>query len=96
MPHHDNDMEFAIWKNDKRETDKHPHFRGQAKINGVEYWVSAWKREEGANPKAPALKGKLTPKDAPRPDTQGGPPAQDEGGVDDDIPFMRLPSSYAL
>ena len=42
--------------NEKREKDTHPHFKGNAIIDGVEYWVSAWKRDPDGNPKAPALK----------------------------------------
>jgi hypothetical protein len=35
----------SLFKNDKREKDTHPHATGTAKINGVEYWVSAWTKE---------------------------------------------------
>ncbi len=60
MSNYDNNMKAAIWKNDKREKDTHPHFKGNALIDGVEYYVSAWKRDEGANPNAPALKLSFT------------------------------------
>ena len=33
----------------------HPDFKGSINVEGVEYWVSAWKRKEDAHPKAPAL-----------------------------------------
>ena len=46
----------AIWKNERREKDTHPHFTGSAIIEGVEYWVSAWKRDEHAKENSPALK----------------------------------------
>ena len=39
------DNEGAIWRNDDRKTDKHPHFKGSATIGGKEFWVSAWKRD---------------------------------------------------
>ena len=32
----------SLFKNDKRESDKHPNAKGSALIDGVEYWVSAW------------------------------------------------------
>ena len=32
----------SIFKNDKRESETHPHGKGSAMIDGVEYWVSAW------------------------------------------------------
>lgn len=53
---YDNDNKGAIWKNQKREKESHPHFTGSAMINGIEYWVSAWKRGDDSAEKAPALK----------------------------------------
>lgn len=52
----DKDNSGAIWRNEKRETDRHPHFTGQAMVDGVEYWVSAWKRDADAKDRAPALR----------------------------------------
>ena len=79
------DNEGAIWANKKREKDTHPHFTGSATINGVEYWVSAWKRGEGAHESAPALKFSLKPKE----ERQDKPRAAErqESFADDDIPF---------
>lgn len=55
MTEYDQTNRGAIWKNEKREKDTHPDFTGSLNVNGVEYWVSAWKRKEGAAAKAPAL-----------------------------------------
>lgn len=60
---YDKNNEGAIWKNDDKQKETHPDFKGNAIIEGVEYWVSAWKRSADANPKAPALKFKVTPKE---------------------------------
>ena len=46
---YDNTNKGAIWKNDNRERDTQPHFKGNLNVDGVEYYVSAWKREEGAH-----------------------------------------------
>ena len=35
----------SLFKNDKKESDKHPNAKGTALIDGVEYWVSAWTKE---------------------------------------------------
>ncbi|MFW0778396.1 MAG: hypothetical protein ACN2B6_11845, partial [Rickettsiales bacterium] len=51
---YDNNNRGAIWKNDDKQKDTHPDFRGKATINNIEYFVSAWKRTSD-NPKAPAL-----------------------------------------
>ena len=63
MPEFDNTNRGQIWGNDKRETDKHPDFTGSLNVDGREYWVSAWKRKEGANPRAPALSFTVKPKE---------------------------------
>lgn len=80
------DNEIALWGNDKRESDKHPTHKGQATVDGVEYWASGWTRDKGANPSAPAMKIKLTPKqDKPKQQPKDHAPADDD--LDSDIPF---------
>lgn len=34
-----------LFKNDKRETDAHPHYRGEVKVQGRLYKLSAWIKE---------------------------------------------------
>ena len=80
-----------IWPNDRKETDKHPDFNGSIDVEGVEYWVSAWKRKEGANPKAPSLSFSIKKKEAlpstgPTQTEQTPIPAVGDDGFDD-IPF---------
>jgi hypothetical protein len=60
---HDNTNRGAIWKNDDKREDSHPDFKGSLNVDGVEYWVSAWKRKEGASSKAPALSFSVKPKE---------------------------------
>lgn len=52
--------ELSIWGNDRKTTDNHPDFTGTLEMDGKKYQVSAWKRRPDANPKAPALKGKIS------------------------------------
>lgn len=79
---YDNNNRGSIWKNDRREKNTHPHFTGTATVEGREYWVSAWKREDGANPKSPALRFSFKPKDeTPRREPTPSPPENE------DIPF---------
>ena len=79
---YDNTNRIALWGNKDKQTDSHPDFKGSLNIDGVEYWVSAWKRKEGANPNSPALSGSIEPKEEKAPETQK--PA--DSGFDD-IPF---------
>jgi hypothetical protein len=82
---YDNDNQGAVWRNEKKTQDTHPHFTGSATVNGVEYWVSAWKRAEGAAEKAPLLKFRFTAKEKRE---ESHPVAQNHGpDFDDDIPF---------
>lgn len=80
----DKDNSGAIWKNERREKDTHPHFTGSALIDGVDYWVSAWKRDTDAKPNSPALKFSFRPKEERK-----QPPKDHvaEEPLDDDIPF---------
>jgi len=41
---YDNDMKGVLFKNDRKESEKHADYRGQCEIQGVEMWVSAWVR----------------------------------------------------
>ena len=45
---YDNNNSGGLWKNDKKNPadpeDKKPDYTGQAEVNSVEYWISAWVR----------------------------------------------------
>lgn len=93
MADFDNTNRGSIWKNEKKDKDTHPDFTGSLNVGGVEYWVSAWKRKDGASAKAPALSFSVKPKDeqsAPaRPAKAGeyGTGSLPHSDMDDDIPF---------
>jgi len=36
------ELSGALFKNKRRTQPSHPDYTGQAKIDGIEYWVSAW------------------------------------------------------
>jgi hypothetical protein len=76
------DNRGALWKNDKREKDTHPQMRGQAEVNGVEYWVSAWTSSEGG--KKPLVSLSFTPKEAKQ-EVQTVSSVDDD--FDSDLPF---------
>lgn len=60
----DSNGKGAIWKNDRKRNDSDADFTGTfTDAEGREYWVNAWKREEGANPRAPALRFNVKLKD---------------------------------
>lgn len=86
MTDYDDTNRGQLWPNDRKESEKHPDFKGGLNVEGVEYWVSAWKRGSDANPKAPSLRFSLQKKDAPERSQAAAStaPAKD---FDDDIPF---------
>ena len=84
MSEFDNTNRGQLWGNDKKETERHPDFKGSINIEGVEYWLSGWKRKPDANPKAPALSLSLTKKEEKRNDSD---PFASDGRDDDSIPF---------
>lgn len=94
MADFDNTNRGSIWKNEKKESDKHPDFTGSLNVNGVDFWVSAWKRKDGASAKAPALSFAIKPKDEQQaaPASQQPPRRPSKAGrpddMNDDIPFM--------
>jgi hypothetical protein len=53
----------AIWKNDKKETEKHPDWKGSINVEGVDYWLSGWSRKQGDNPKSPSVRFSVQRKD---------------------------------
>ena len=81
----------SLFRNDKKEADTHPDYKGSGLINGVDHWLDAWINTSTAGVKYMSLKFK--PKDAQRSSpgadvTYGSgnrqPAASD---LDDDVPF---------
>lgn len=89
MAEYSNENRGSVWKNDRKESDKHPDFTGTINVEGVEYYLNAWKKREDANPKAPLLsftvKKKEPRQDAPQRSSK--PAGGSLKDIDDDIPW---------
>lgn len=45
MTEYDNTNRGALFRNERKETDKHPDYTGNINIDGVDYWLSGWLKE---------------------------------------------------
>ena len=77
----------VLFKNDKKDTEKHPDYKGNIMVDGQEYWLSAWIKT-GKTGKFMGLA--VSPRDAQPPAGkvpygQGG--TTKEGRESEDIPF---------
>lgn len=44
-------LQGSLFKNDRKQTDKHPDYNGSCMVGGIEFWISAWiKRPNGKEP----------------------------------------------
>lgn len=70
----DRNNEGAIWGNKKKEKETHADFTGNATVDGVEYWVNAYKRRPDEPANRPSLKfyfvKKEVPDDEPEPEDE--------------------------
>ena len=75
------DNSGTLFRNDRRENDKQPEYKGDGIINGVPVWISAWVKE-GKNGKffSMAFKPKEEQKQSQKSNYQPEP-------AGDDVPF---------
>lgn len=93
MAYEQRDNTGSLFKNDRREKDSQPNAKGNALIDGVEYWVSAWTNEARDGSKYQSLKFERKNADQrgsyanQQPATGGGygTPGRD---LEDDVPFV--------
>lgn len=94
MAEYSNENRGSIWPAKEKKSDKHPDFEGSQNVccpkcnQATDYWVSGWKRKEGANPKSPSLSWSSKAKDGKAPPARSGSkPAQSGYDADSEIPF---------
>lgn len=78
----DNTNRGSLFKNDKKEAETHPDYKGQINVNGEEFWINAWLKTSKQGTKFMSLS--VSPKDR-----QSSEPTRKSIPVDDssDVPF---------
>jgi hypothetical protein len=74
------DNSGLLFRNDNKETSKHPDYKGSATIAGTEYWLSAWIKE-GKRGKFMSLSVKPKDAGATKPKSTFGDDMNDEIGI---------------
>jgi hypothetical protein len=90
---YDNTNRWTLNKNDRKEKDTHPDYKGSINVDGVDYWLDGWIKD-GANGKfiSGSIKAK-TPRGVIEDhkgnvyDPNAPQPAFGPGDLDDDVPF---------
>ena len=85
MTDFDNNLRGALFRNDKKESDSHPDYKGSCEIAGTEYWISAWLKESKAGATFMSLSFKDKAETSkPKAETKAKPKQAD---FEDSVPF---------
>jgi hypothetical protein len=92
---YDNNNTGMLSRNERKEKDTHPDFKGSINVDGVDYWLSAWTKEgkpggkmEGKKFFSLSVQPKEQKYSAPEPQRKA--PVNSGSGfesMDDDVPF---------
>ena len=67
MTQYDNTNSGALFKNNRKETEKHPDYTGSLNVDGHDYWLSAWLKTDKNGNKFMSLSVKRKDGSADRP-----------------------------
>lgn len=73
------DLTGVLFKNDRKTTDKHPDYKGQCVMAGVEFWIAGWINEHAERGKYMSLKFSVKEGQSEK--------LKQDAAEDEDIPF---------
>lgn len=79
---YDNTNRGVLFKNDNKQSDNHPDYKGNINFDGQDCWLSAWLKESKNGAKFMSLS--VTPKDGGATKTFSAPV---ESSKEEDVPF---------
>jgi uncharacterized protein (DUF736 family) len=79
---YDNTNRGTLFKNHKKESEKHPDYKGEINVDGAEFWLAAWLKTAKNGEKFFSFA--VTAKDA---DKAKKPAAAEMKDLDSDLPF---------
>ena len=86
MTEYSNENRGALFRNQKKSTEKHPEYNGSINVNGVDYWISGWLKESQQGTKYMSLS--VNPKEQMEAQQPKPAPQQQKTPVStEDIPF---------
>ena len=86
MAYEQKDGQGSLFKNDKKDTEQQPDYRGSITIGGREYWLSSWIKSSKAGQKYMSLSAQ--PKESkPAPSSGRMVAPQPASDFDDPLPF---------
>lgn len=92
MMDYSNENRGVLFKNDDKQSEKAPDYKGTINVDGVEYWLSSWIKTSKQGNKFMSLSVQPKQQQAAKParSTKQAPQAVDTSGFDDmdsDLPF---------
>ena len=98
MTQYDDTNRGALFKNDRKEADNHPDYKGKINIDGVDYWLSAWIKTDknGAKYMSLSPQRKDGQQQQQKPQQRQQQQSGGAGDMDDDIPFNRISSKLPI
>lgn len=78
------DNSFSIFTNGRKSKDTDCDFNGTLKVNGVEYWINSWAKDNNGL----VMSGTVKPKQySGAPVNKPAEPAENYNPLDEDLPF---------